>query len=267
MTLKMRKWLGIIAVPVVALVMAVSSYAAIPSRPSPQRLVNDLAGIFTSQQVAALERMLVALDDSTSNQICVVTVTDLEGRTPADYAYQIGKSWGVGSSDFNNGVVVLVKPKTSSSSGQISIQVGYGLEGAIPDIYAKRIIEQQAIPAFREGDYYTGVYESCKTLSALASGEISVPREYDEGHGDIVEVIVLLLFIALILWLYHKSGGRGNGGGGGRYIYIGPINGGGFGGSFRGGGSFGGGHSGGFGGGFGGFGGGSFGGGGASGSW
>lgn len=248
---------------VMVFAMALSGFA-IPSRPSPERLVNDLAGIFTSQQVAALENMLVALDDSTSNQICVVTVTDLEGETPANYAYLIGKNWGVGSADFNNGVVVLVKPKTSSSNGQISIQVGYGLEGAIPDIYAKRIIEQTAIPAFRDGDYYRGVYESCETLASLASGEISVPRDYDEGV-DWGEVITILIILAVFVWMISKSKGSGGGGGGGRYIYIGPINGGFGGGSFSGGGSFGGG--GGFGGGFGGFGGGSFGGGGASGSW
>jgi len=259
--MRMRKPFRILIVLAVAFAMVGHAFA-IPSRPSPQRLVNDFAGLFSSAQVDALENMLVALDDSTSNQICVVTVTDLEGKTPANYAYQIGRDWGVGSSDFNNGVVVLVKPKTSSSSGQISIQVGYGLEGAIPDAYAKRIIEQIAIPAFREDNYYQGVYESCKTLAGLASGEISVVRDRDEGFGDMAELIILLLFIALVLWLHSKSKGHGGGNRGGGYIYIGPIGGGFGGGGFSGGGgSFGGG------GGFGGFGGGSFGGGGASGSW
>ncbi len=113
------------------LLAIVSSVAvAIPPRPQPQRLVNDLAGMFSPAQVEELEHRLVAFDDTTSNQITVVTVSDLEGYEPAEYAVKIGTSWGVGSKDFNNGVVILVKPKTEDSGGKVSIQIGYGLEGA-----------------------------------------------------------------------------------------------------------------------------------------
>ncbi len=113
---------------------------AIPDRPEPPRLVNDFAGIFTAQQLASLERDLVAFDDSTSNQITVVTVTDLEGYDVAEYATRIGLDWGVGSEKFDNGIVILIRPKTSSADGKVFIAVGYGLEGVIPDAYAKRII-------------------------------------------------------------------------------------------------------------------------------
>ena len=244
---------------------------AIPSRPQPQRLVNDLAGIFTFGQVRHLEEMLVAFDDTTSNQIAVVTVNDLEGYPPSEYAVRIGLGWGVGDKDFNNGIVVLVKPKTADSSGQVSIQVGYGLEGAIPDVYAKRIIDNQMIPHFQSGDYYGGVLAACEKLMAYASGEISEERDRDEeGMDDLVAMLILMgLLFLVFLYLSKHSGNGGNGGsggGGGRYIYIGPI--GRSGGSiFGGGSSWGGGGSFGGGGGFGGFGGGSFGGGGASGSW
>ena len=259
---------------ILALLLAVVSvapvWAAIPARPQPQRLVNDLAGIFTSRQVDHLERMLVAFDDSTSNQIVVVTVTDLEGYSAADYAVRIGLDWGVGSKDFNNGVVVLVKPK-DDGAGQVAIQVGYGLEGAIPDVYAKRIIENQMIPHFRSGDYYGGVLAACEKLMAYASGEISVERDRDEiDMDDLVALFILLALLAIVfLYLAKNGGGNSGGGGGGRYIYIGPIGRSGgsvFGGGSSWGGGLGGGSFGG-GGGFGGFGGGSFGGGGASGSW
>jgi uncharacterized protein len=125
---------------------------AIPSRPSPARLVNDFSDLFTPSQEAELERMLVAFDDSTSNQIAVITVKDLEGYEASEYATRIGLDWGVGSSKFDNGIVILVKPKTSSS-GQVFIAVGYGLEGAVPDAYAKRIINHDMIPHFMENDY------------------------------------------------------------------------------------------------------------------
>ena len=137
-------------------VTAVLTLSAIPGRPVPPRLVNDFADIFTWEEENRLERMLVAFDDTTSNQITVVTVNDLKGYAPAEYATRIGLDWKVGTSDFNNGVVVLVKPKTPDSDGQAFIAVGYGLEGAVPDAYAKRIIEDEMIPHFKENDYFGG---------------------------------------------------------------------------------------------------------------
>lgn len=261
MKLKIIKFTTVTAV----LFLAVLPVLAIPSRPSPQRLVNDLVGIFTAEQTLSLEASLVAFDDSTSNQIAVVTVSDLEGYEPAEYAVEIGLKWGVGSKDFNNGIVVLLKPKTAESGGKVSIQTGYGLEGAIPDAYAKRIIENDMIPEFQKGDYYGGVVKACDELMALASGEISEPRDKsDEGAGHVAVILALFFFIFIIaMVLGSGKHGKGNGGGGNYSdsgpIFIGPL--GGFGrGSFGGGGGS-------FGGGFGGFGGGGFGGGGASGSW
>ena len=262
------KWLSrVLAVAGAMLIIAVHTATAIPQRPEPARLVNDLAGLFSASQTEHLENMLVAFDDSTSNQIAVVTVTDLEGYTAAEYATRIGLDWGVGSSKFDNGVVILVKPKTTSA-GQVFIAVGYGLEGAIPDAYAKRVINNEMIPHFMQNDYFGGVYEACGILMKLASGEISELREYEEDDTEAYAVLALFILMLIIFIIASKSNkGGGNGGNGGRRIYTGPIItiGDDFGtwGSPRGGGSFGGG----FGGGFGGFGGGSFGGGGAGGSW
>lgn len=246
--------------------LAVLPASAIPQRPDPPRLVNDLAKIFSSRLTEELERTLVAFDDSTSNQIAVVTVKDLEGYEPSEFATRIGLDWQVGSAEFDNGVVVLVKPKTFMSSGQVFIAVGYGLEGAIPDAYAKRIVENVMIPHFTDGDYYAGVRDACKLLMGLASGEIAVQRDDDEPSLAAVFLGFVIIFsIVLVLLLLIGSGNSGGGGNGGRRtVYVGPIitSGRSYGGSPFGGSSFGGGF-----GGFGGFGGGSFGGGGAGGSW
>ncbi len=239
-----------------------SALYAIPSRPSPQRLVNDLAGLFTPGQTAALENVLVAFDDTTSNQIAIVTVKDLEGYAASEYATRIGLDWGVGSERFDNGVVLLVKPRVGDSYGEVFIAVGYGLEGAIPDAYAKRIVNNQLIPHLAEGDYYGGVTAACEVLMKLASGEISELRDDEEDpiwviFGAFIVIFLTIFIIAILLGDTGKGGGPGNGGSGGsggrRTIYTGPI----ITGGGRGGGSFGGG--------FGGFGGGSFGGGGAGG--
>ena len=250
---------------IAALAFAVAAFA-IPSRPSPARLVNDLAGTFTSRQAEELERVLVAFDDSTSNQIAVVTVKDLEGYEPAEYATRIGLEWGVGSEKFDNGIVILVKPK-DNTAGKVFIAIGYGLEGAIPDAYAKRIINEVMIPHFRNDDYYGGVAEACKVLMKLASGEISELREDEfdaDDAGAIAGAVVTLIILIFVFVLITQNGGDNTGSGshrGGRTIYTGPIITSGR--IYGGGSSFGGG----FGGGFGGFGGGSFGGGGAGGSW
>ena len=237
---------------------------AIPSRPQPQRLVNDFAGLFTSGQVSDLEKGLVAFDDTTSNQITVVTVKDLEGYEASEYATRIGLDWGVGSEKFDNGVVLLVKPRLGNSYGEVFVAVGYGLEGAIPDAYAKRIVDQVLIPHLGEGDYYGGVVAACEVLMKLASGEISELRSDEEDDAFLIGFSIFIVIILFVIVVAIIAGGKGNGKGGGgsggrRTIYTGPVVNGGFGG-------FGGGSNGGsFGGGFGGFGGGSFGGGGAGG--
>lgn len=260
----MKRIIATAAALLLAVFAATSSYA-IPQRPQPQRLVNDLAGLFTRTQTQELEMMLVEFDDSTSNQIAVVTTADLEGYDAAEYATRIGLDWQVGSARFDNGIVILVKPKTADSAGKVFIAVGYGLEGAIPDAYAKRIIDRIMIPHFMNGDYFAGVNDACMTLMKLASGEISEPREEEEDPIWIfVGILIILLMVIFIIAAFSEGGdNHGSGGRRGPIIYTGPVitRGHNYGGGF-GGGSFGGGF-----GGFGGFGGGSFGGGGAGGSW
>ncbi len=274
------KYAAISIIAVISILAFMPECLAFPKRPVPERLVNDYAGIFSQRQAVSLERALVAFDDSTSNQIAVVTVTDLEGYSAMEYATQIGLDWKIGSEKFDNGVVLLIKPKTSESKGQVAISVGYGLEGAITDAYSKRIIETVIIPYFRENDYFGGVANACSILMKLASGEISEVRENnDSSFGKAMAGLIISGFITLLLIIviFGKSG-RNNGGRGGGYrdrddsddllrgIILGSLL---SGGNRR---SYGGGYGSGFGGssfggGFGGFGGGSFGGGGSSGSW
>lgn len=257
----MKSFKRIIAL-IAALYTAVSTFAALPSRPVPERLVNDYANILDQTQKDRLEKMLVAFDDSTSNQIAIIITSDLKGYTPVEYATQTGISWGVGTEKFNNGIVVLVKPKNRNSSGEAFIAVGYGLEGAIPDAYAKYIVEEEMIPHFKQNEYFEGIEQACMTLMQLASGEISEPRGYKADKlAGIISTAFLIIMIVIVIAISSKgnTGGRsGNRGSfGGPIITYGGFGGVG-GGSFSGGGSFGG---------FGGFGGGSFGGGGAGGSW
>ncbi len=241
--------------------------AQVPAKPANAYAVNDFAQLFTQKQWQRMEKRLVDFADSTSNQIVVVTVNDLGGMDPAMFAYEIGEKWGVGSEEHDNGVVILVKPKTGSGRGQVYISVGYGLEGVIPDAIASRIIDNEMIPYFQEDDYYGGVNAALDVILPLAAGEYTY-QQY-ENEGMIEALAGLLFFLAIVVIIIvaeykkHKNGrGPGSSGGGmslGDAIFWSSI----LGGSGRSGRS-GGGFSGGFGGGFGG---GSFGGGGAGRSW
>jgi len=138
------------AVILIFLVIAAGLKADIPPRPSPPRLVNDLASLLKPEEVSALERSLVRFADTTSNQIAVVIVSTLGGMDKSEFAYKIGQSWGVGQSKFNNGIVILLKPKSSEEKGEVFIATGYGLEGVLPDAICKRIIEKEMIPLLYE---------------------------------------------------------------------------------------------------------------------
>lgn len=258
---------------IISLLISLNLFSTdIPDRPIPPRLVNDFAGILDKNAEKALEWQLRALNDSTSNQILILTVKSLNGYDPASFAIEVGEKWKVGQKGFDNGIVVLVKPKYGNERGKAFIAVGYGLEGTITDALAKRIVENEMIPYFRNNDYETGILNTVNILSQFVSGEIN-----EEGYNkstagspwmNLLPLVIFLIIFFIIrannarsasmsgsnlpfltaLWLGSSMGGGSHSGNWGNFT----------------GGSSG---SGGFGGGFSGFGGGSFGGGGAGGSW
>ncbi len=266
----------------VAFVVGISTMlsAQVPDKPNPPRLVNDLAGIFSPQQATVLEDSLARFAKKTSNQVTIVTVNDLAGMDATQFAYEIGEKWGVGGKELNNGVVILVKPKTETK-GQAFIATGYGVEGVLPDAACSRIINNEMIPEFKRNDYYAGVVKALNVILPVLAKEYSIEEYQNEDLGAMVKGFLLaiggLVILCVIFFLIDRDnknnnndrdGNSGTFGGGRRgsdvatAILLGSMLGGGRS-SGHSGGSFGGG---GFGG-FGGFGGGSFGGGGAGGSW
>ena len=269
-TMTMATWnkaIGRLTACLLLCLTAVTVLAQVPPRPNPPRLVNDFAGILGDCQW--LEDSLEKIAMETSNQICVVTMEDFGGYDKAMMAYSIGQQWGVGKKGNDNGVVILIKPKTEHSKGEAFIAPGYGLEGVITDAISNRIVNQEMIPYFKENDYLGGVWAGAKVVRDLAIGEYN-EEDYAQQEGDdaLFALIMFILIFAFFLYLAHKSN-NGNGGNrnnrdtgtwGGPIIITGGSDWGRGGSSWGGGGSFGGG-------GWGGFGGGSFGGGGGGGSW
>lgn len=253
-----RKFLLMVVASLLLVVAAIGQN--LPSKPNPPKLVNDFANILSADQQAQLEHKLVALDDSTTNQIAIVTIKTLDGYPIEDYANKLFRTWGIGDKKNNNGVLLLI----AVEEHQVWIATGYGLEGAIPDITASDIIARQITPNFKAGDYYAGLDKGTDALAAAAAGEYHTARVRSDDSNDGKGVIVFIILVVIIVLIIRGGGGRGGmmsrRGSGGAWFPPIWFGGGGGGSSF--GGGFGGG-----GGGFGGFGGGSSGGGGAGGSW
>lgn len=223
----------------------------------PNRLVNDYTQTLTTDELAALEQKLVAFDDSSSTQIAVVVINDLEGYDVADYAVRLAEKWGIGQQEKNNGIVLLA----SLGDRKVSIQTGYGMEGALPDAIARRIIEIAIKPNFKQGDYYTGLDQATDAIIAFTKGEFKNDQPRSRKSKGFPLGLILIIMI-IIVTVAKRMGGGNNGqvisgrGASSPFWWL----------LMGGGGHGGGGHTS-DGGGFGGFGGGSFGGGGASGSW
>jgi uncharacterized protein len=246
------------------LFLAVFVSAQIAQRPSPQKLYNNLSKEFpdflNSDQAQILEEKLEQFSNQTSNQICVVIVDDLNGTDAADYATKIINEWGIGKKESNNGIVILVKPTGGAGGRDLFIAVGYGLEGAIPDLTTKRIRENEMYPYLKSGDNFTALDKATDVLMKLAKGEINKEdylRQNSNGQeikpGTII-IIIIIVIIFILKGFFGGGGGRTFSRGGSTIFWGGGFGGGGFGGGSSGGG-------------FGGFGGGSSGGGGSGGSW
>jgi uncharacterized protein len=263
-----------------ALLVGVSVWANdLPNRPEPPTLVTDFANLLNRNERAALESKLVDYFAATSTQIAVVTVPTTGDYDIADYAFRLGEKWGVGGSKFDNGIIMVIKPSTSTGKGEVFIAVGYGLEGVVPDATAKQVVENELLPRFRENNMYGGVDKATSVLIDLTKGEYNYQQYAQQSGapgGFSPFLLFLLIFIVFPILFGRKRRGMYSAGGRNSslpfWLAMGMMSGasrnhsGLFGDFSRGSGSFGGGGGGSFGS-FGGFGGGSFGGGGAGGSW
>ncbi len=257
----------------VALTLLVAAPAGAQQFPKLTGRVVDNANLLPAAEEAAITQKLAGLEQASSRQLVVATVPDLGGYPIEDYGYQLGRAWGIGQKEANNGVILLVAP----TERKVRIEVGYGLEPIVTDALSNQIVSQQMLPRFRENDYPGGINAGVDALiqqlqapteeaeqRALAAAQA---QQQSSGEGDGGSIFPLIFWgfvlIFIILPMFRRGRrGRRHRRGGLPVIIWGP----GFGG---GGGGWGGGGFGGGGGGFGGFsgGGGSFGGGGASGSW
>lgn len=280
----------------VAGALAASPALAQPEFPALTGRVVDNADIIPADVEADLSAKLEALEAQSQRQLVVATVPSLQGYEIEDYGYQLGREWGIGDAERNDGALLLIAP----NERKVRIEVGYGLEGYLTDALSSLIIQNEILPAFRDGDMPGGIVAGADAIisqlvlppdeAARVAQEATETRKSDGGFPFGVLIWLGFMFLFFVLPIIrgsrrrrkYRSKGKGpwgkrddddddhDGFGGavsniilweiGTAIARGAMSGGG------GGSSWGGGGGGGFGGGFSG-GGGSFGGGGASGGW
>jgi len=250
--------------------------------PELSRRVTDLTATLSAEQVAALESRLAAFEAQKGSQIAVLLVPTTQPEDIAAFAIRVAEQWRVGREKIDDGVILIV----AKNDRTLRLEVGYGLEGVIPDAIAKRVIAETITPYFKSGDFYGGIEAGVQQLMRLIEGEPLPPPAAADSEGD--DAIFGLLVIGGVVagWLLSTLMSRpaaggvaalGSGVAGAFLLGFSPLllfiavfvfaavasgfrNGGGWSSGGRGGGGFGGGGS--WGGG-----GGGFGGGGASGSW
>lgn len=228
----------------------------IPAKPN--GYVLDASSVLKPEEIQRLEQKLRGYADSTSTQFAIVLVPSTGGRDPFDYAMEIGKTWGVGQKDKNNGVVILV----AVEDRKIRIVTGRGIEDVLPDAICKRIINRILKPSLKVGDFYGGLDAATTEMMQRARGQFkSDPDEESGGIPPVLIIFIIFVIISIIKAIRNRGGGSNPGSRGGGGMFFPPV--------FFGGGDYGRGSGGGGGGGFdfGGFGGGDFGGGGAGGDF
>ncbi|UII33972.1 YgcG family protein [Fulvivirga ulvae] len=167
----------------------------IQSVPDLWQRVTDQTGTLSSSEVDRLERNLRALEQDKGSQVAVLIVSTTEPEPIEDYGIRVAEKWELGRKDIDDGVILLI----AKNDRRVRIEVGYGLEGTIPDATAKRIIDNYIIPNFRQGNFYAGIDEGVEALSTAIQGEeLSEPSAHDKSSEE-TEFPYFILVVVFVI--------------------------------------------------------------------
>ncbi|HEY8354725.1 MAG TPA: YgcG family protein [Methylophilaceae bacterium] len=155
--------------------------------------VTDQAGVLSTEQKVTLESRLAALEQEKGSQVAILTVPTTSPETIEQYGIRVAESWKLGRKGVDDGLLILL----AIEDRVVRIEVGYGLEGVIPDAIAKRIIAETMTPHFQQGDFYGGLDAAVTQLAALISGEPLPPSARQDTVPAIGELLPLLLFVTI----------------------------------------------------------------------
>jgi uncharacterized protein len=218
-----------------------------PEAPVLKQWANDFTNTLGSNQLETLNQRLKTFEDSTTNQLVMLMIATLNDYPIEYYSYEVAQKNKIGTEEHDNGALLFV----AKNDKKLRIEVGYGLEGALPDALASSIIRNVIVPHFKKNDFYAGITAGIDAIISAIAGEYQAEKDVSEDDEGTPLISTIIMIIFGILMFIFRGRGKGRRGG---FIYFGGL---------------GGGRSGFSSGGFGGFsgGGGSFGGGGSSGSW
>jgi uncharacterized protein len=200
----------------------VGGLAAQQPVPSLNRRVTDLTGTLNPSQQADLETTLHRFEQKKGSQVSVLIVPTTQPETIEQYSIRVAEQWKLGRKGVDDGVLLLI----AKNDRTLRIEVGYGLEGVLPDALCNRIIDEHIVPRFRAGDFYGGIQAGVARLVSVIDGE-PLPAPKQKGNADIILIIVFVLFVAASFFSrllggsshyrrggFYRSGGWGGGGGG-----------------------------------------------------
>lgn len=187
--------------------------AGIPPRPNNANdLIYDYANVIDSTYYKTIRDSLRNLYMYNKSQVVVLTVESLDGMPIEDYCQEVFQEWGIGDKETNNGVLILVKPKTETSKGKVRIHTGYGAEGVLPDLLCKKIQTDSMIPSFKENNYGLAILKAVNLISPAMKGEypqeiatfLKEQQEEKESNARIAVVVYSLIYIFIfgLVWYF-----------------------------------------------------------------
>lgn len=198
-----------IALALIALMAVIVATAQIPPRPkTADDLVYDYAHVIDTTDYKVIRDSLRNLYMYNKTQVVVLTVESLDGMEIEDFCQQVFQEWGIGDKETNNGVLIVIKPKTEASRGQVRIHTGYGAEGALPDLLCKKIETDSMIPAFKENNYGLAVRKAVSLIVPSMKGEYPSDiatflkeKEAEKERNSLIAVIVYVILYVLLCGL------------------------------------------------------------------
>jgi uncharacterized protein len=214
-SLSIALWLpAIVGLTVALLLGAFTSLGmAAPSFPALTGRVVDQADIIPAETESAITAKLAALEEKTTDQFVVVTLTSLQGTDIADYGYQLGRAWAIGQKDKDNGLLLIVAP----NEREVRFEVGYGLEGTMTDATARVIIDNSILPRFRADDMAGGIVRGVDDAIQVLTGDAAEiekivdkqPTAIERVLSGLIPFLVFGVFIIIFINVARHGGGRG----------------------------------------------------------
>ncbi|MEZ5849502.1 MAG: TPM domain-containing protein [Hyphomicrobiaceae bacterium] len=197
-----------------AILAGIASASAQPKFPTLTGRIVDQANLLNAEDRTSILALLREYEAKSSDQIVVVTLPTLQGYPIEDYGYQLGRAWGIGQKDVDNGVLLIVAP----NERKVRIEVGRGLEPQLTDLMSGLIIERTILPAFRRGDFSGGILAGVRDIRDTLAGDAQAVKErwsiyrtrQDQADREeaILTFLVFAAFVAFVVWMQYREAKR-----------------------------------------------------------